>query len=100
MEIFLKCKNGHSYKRQVKQLFRVIKGVKKNMNCPDCPKLKPVHQNKRKIEINGKIYRSITQCCKELKICRSRLYNKMLIKKIDIKDVGNIQNEIQTILKK
>jgi DNA-binding NtrC family response regulator len=69
------------------------------MNCPEChpnPKSKPY--NKRIIEVNGKKYNNITECCKELKIGRSYLYGKMKLRGID-RVISNIQKEIEELLK-
>ncbi len=79
MKVWVKCKGGHSYERQIKRIFKIrndakCENVKKIMNCPEChpnPKSKPY--NKRIIEVNGKKYNNITECCKELKIGRSYL---------------------------
>lgn len=34
--VSLKCQNGHSYERPIKQLFRFVKGRKHIMYCPEC----------------------------------------------------------------
>jgi transcriptional regulator with PAS, ATPase and Fis domain len=69
------------------------------MNCPECPKPSAKPQKKRIIEINGKKYNNITECCRELKISRWYLYLKMKTKCVDIKVVANIQTYIEELLK-
>lgn len=39
-EVWIKCKNNHSYKKEIKLQFRIIKGNKKLFHCPECPKIK------------------------------------------------------------
>lgn len=36
MEVWIKCSNGHSWKRILNHLFRTIKGKKHIMKCPEC----------------------------------------------------------------
>lgn len=36
MEIWIKCKNNHSYKRPIKQIFRIINGIHKILKCHEC----------------------------------------------------------------
>jgi very-short-patch-repair endonuclease len=40
MEIWLKCSSGHSWKRQIWQLFRNVKDKKYIMKCPECRTIK------------------------------------------------------------
>ena len=40
VECWLKCKNGHSWNRQINHLFRIIKDKKHIMKCPECSKSK------------------------------------------------------------
>lgn len=40
MEMWIKCKNNHSYKRPIKQIFRIINGIYKILKCPECYKSK------------------------------------------------------------
>jgi hypothetical protein len=58
------------------------------MKCPEChiPK-----SNKTSIQINGKNYKSISECCKDLNIDRNVLYKT--------KDVDDIQTKIGELLK-
>lgn len=37
-EAWVNCGNGHSWKRELKNLFRTIKGKKHIMKCPECYK--------------------------------------------------------------
>jgi len=104
MKVWVKCKNNHSYERQINHIFRILNDVKyenekKIINCPDCPKPTAKPQKKRMIEVNDKKYNNITECCRELKISRTYLYQKMKLKDIDIKEIPNIQKEIIEILK-
>jgi transposase-like protein len=41
----------------------------------------------------------ITECCRELKITRTYLYERMKLKGVDIKIITNIQKEIEELLK-
>jgi transcriptional regulator with PAS, ATPase and Fis domain len=71
-------------------------------NCPECPKpkYKSNNPNQRIIIVNGKSYNNITECCRELKITRTYLYEKMKAKGIDKNVMDNIQKLIEEILKK
>jgi hypothetical protein len=40
MEMWIKCKNNHSYKRPIKQIFRIINSIHKILKCPECYKSK------------------------------------------------------------
>ena len=96
MMVSIKCKNGHSYERKVKELFRFVKGGKKHIKfCPECPEQKPTQSQTWNIVINGKEYNSITKCCRELDICKSYLYRKMRQKNIDTTITTNIQKAIE-----
>lgn len=87
VESYLKCSNGHTWKRKISHLFRIIKDKKHIMKCPECNKPK---SNKRNIQINGISYNSISECCRQLKIDRNKLY----------KIKGNdVQKQIEEILK-
>lgn len=97
MKVWLKCKNGHSYERQIKRLFK-IKGQNQILNCPECPKPQIKTSQQRIVEINGQKYNSITECCKKLKISKSYLYQKMKLNNIDNKVIDNIQKEIEKII--
>lgn len=92
MEMWIKCNNGHSWKRILSHLFRTIKGKKHIMNCPECHKPK---SNKTSLQINGKIYKSISECCRDLNIDRNILYQRKDadIQKI-INDVLNIKGSV------
>jgi hypothetical protein len=103
IKVWVKCKSCHSYERQINRMFRIrndskYENEKKIMNCPECPKPVAKPRKKRMIEVNGKKYNNITECCKELKIIRTYLYEKMKVKGIDIKVITNIQKEIEEIL--
>jgi very-short-patch-repair endonuclease len=50
--VSLKCKNNHRYERPIKNLFRITKGTKRIMNCPECPKPITNIQRVRSIENN------------------------------------------------
>jgi very-short-patch-repair endonuclease len=73
MKIWIKCSNGHSWKRNLSHLFRTIKDKKHIMKCPEChiPK-----SNKTIIQIKGKNYKSISECCRDLQIDRNVIYKK------------------------
>jgi very-short-patch-repair endonuclease len=88
MEIWVKCSSGHSWKRKLSHLFRTIKGEKHYMKCPECCKPK---SNKTIIQIKGKIYKSISECCRDLNIDRNVLY-----KTKGVKDVKAIIEEMIT----
>ncbi len=93
MEVWIKCKSGHSYKKPVHNIFRTKKHNKKHiLNCPECikPKL-----NKRIIQINGITYRSIIECCRQKNIPKTRLYTKMEENEIDHTVITNIQTFIE-----
>ena len=89
MEIWLKCSDGHSWKRNLSHLFRTIKGKKHYMKCPECHTPK---SNKRIIQISGKTYKSISECCRDLGIDRNILYKT--------KGVKDIQTIIEGVLKR
>lgn len=106
MPVWLKCINGHSYEKKIYHIFRIRNDGKYNnekqiMNCPDCPK--PKHKsnnpNQRIIKVNGKSYNNITECCKELNITRTYLYEKMKAKGINKNVIDNIQKLIEEIVK-
>jgi hypothetical protein len=88
MEIWVKCSSGHSWKRKLSHLFRTIKDKKHTMKCPECHTPK---SNKTVIQINGKIYKSISECCRDLNIDRNDLYKT--------KGVKDIQTIIEELLK-
>jgi very-short-patch-repair endonuclease len=92
MEIWLKCSSGHSWKRNLSHLFRTIKDKKHTMKCPECCTPK---SNKTIIQIKGKIYKSISECCRDLNIDRNILYKKL--KGIDTTITENIQKQIEEI---
>lgn len=97
MEVWVKYKNCHTYKRQIKQLFRTIKNKNHIMNCPECHKPTP---NKRVIEINGITYKSITEYCKKLNIDRTKIYRTMKKSELDNTTITNIQKYIKETLNK
>jgi hypothetical protein len=106
MPVWIKCASGHSYERQINHVFRIrndgkYENKKQIMNCPDCPKpkRKSNNPNQRIIKVNEKIYNNITECCKELNITRTYLYEKMKAKGIDKNVMDNIQKLIEDLLK-
>jgi len=88
MEIWVKCSSGHSWKRKLSHLFRTIKDKKHTMKCPECHTPK---SNKTTIQIKGKIYKSISECCRDLNIDRNVLYKT--------KGLKDIQTIIEELLK-
>ncbi len=97
MEIWVKCSNGHSWKRKLSHLFRTIKGKTHIMKCPECNKPK---SNKRILQINGKIYKSILEYCRQHNIDRNVLYKKLKQNKVDITSIISIQQFIEDSLLK
>lgn len=87
MEIWVKCSSGHSWKRKLSHLFRTIKDKKHIMKCPEC---QPPKSNKTNILINGKSYKSISECCRDLGIDRNRIYRV---------NNNDIKSRIEEILK-
>jgi len=85
--VWFKCSNGHSFNRQINHVFR--KDRKRIMNCPECPKPFIV-MKKRELTIKGVKYNNITECCRDLSISRSYLYQKMKSQEIDIKNIDKI----------
>ncbi len=61
VKIWVKCINGHSWKRRLCHIFRTIKDKKHIMKCPECYSSSP---NYKMIMINGIQYKSISECCK------------------------------------
>jgi very-short-patch-repair endonuclease len=90
MEIWLKCSSGHSWKRNLSHLFRIIKDKKHTMKCPECS---TPRSNKTIIQIKGKNYKSISECCRDLNIDRNILYKKL--KGINTTITENIQKQIE-----
>ena len=97
MEVWVKCKSGHTYKRPIKQLFRTIKNKNHILNCPECHK---PQSNKRMIKINDISYSSITDCCRKLNIERKNVYGILRKLKLDNTIIENIQKCIEEILNK
>jgi hypothetical protein len=62
------------------------------MKCPECYSSKT---SKTIIEINGKPYKSISDCCRQLNINRDVLYKKTGINKLDDRSITGIQKFIQ-----
>lgn len=98
-EAWIKCKSGHSFKRQIKLVFRIIKSNKKIIQCPECTN-KLSFKNKRSVCVNGITYKSITDCCTKLNISRTKLYTNIRTNNIDITDTTNIVPIIITLLNK
>lgn len=88
MEIWVKCENGHSWKRKLSHLFRTIKGNKHVMGCPECNKPK---SNKRTLQINGKIYKSISEYCRQSNIERNDLYRQLKQNNVVTTSITSIQ---------
>lgn len=88
VEMWLKCSKNHSWKRHISHLFRTIKNKNHIMKCPECHLPK---SNKTNIEFNGKLYKSISECCRELNIDRNILYKMK---------GNNISEKIKEILTK
>jgi hypothetical protein len=86
VEMWLKCIKNHSWKRHISHLFRTIKKKNHIMKCPECDEPK---SNTINIELNGKSYKSISECCRELNIDRNILYK---IKGNDISKIKEILN--------
>jgi len=96
MEVWIKCKSGHSYKRPVHNIFRTTKNKKRHvLNCPECIKPK---SNKRIIQINNITYKSIAECCRRKNIVKNRLYIKMEEKGIDYSIIDEVQKFIEVHL--
>lgn len=109
IKVWVKCKSGHPYERKINNIFKKRDKIAKAndneqqiMNCPECPKpkYKSNNPNQRIIVVNGKSYNNITECCRELNITRTYLYEKMKAKGIDKNVMDNIQKLIEEILKK
>lgn len=106
LKVWVKCKSGHSHESQINHMFRIRNDVnyeneRQIKNCPECPKpkYKSNNPNQRIIIVNGKSYNNITECCRELKITRTYLYEKMKAKGIDKNVMDNIQKLIEEFLK-
>jgi hypothetical protein len=99
-EIWIKCSNNHSFKRPIKQIFRIrVKDKsKKIIECPDCSN--KIKKNKRPISINGVNYKSIQECCKNLNISKNSLYTNIKNKKLDVNDIDIISQNIAEIYNK
>jgi len=95
MEVWIKCKSGHSYQKPIHNIFRTVRDKKHILNCPEC--IKPKY-NKRIIQINGTIYRSIIEYCRQKNIPKTRLYTKMKENGIDYTIIANIQTFIEANL--
>jgi hypothetical protein len=95
MEVWIKCKSGHSYQKPIHNIFRTVRDKKHILNCPEC--IKPKY-NKRIIQINGIIYKSIIYFCKQKNIPKTRLYTKMKENGIDYTIIANIQTFIEANL--
>jgi very-short-patch-repair endonuclease len=95
IEVWIKCKSGHSYKKPIHNIFRTVKDKKHMLNCPEC--IIP-RSNKRTLQINGITYKSIIYFCKQKNIPKNRLYTKMNQSRIDITVIANIQTYIEANL--
>lgn len=92
IEIWLKCINGHSWKRKLNHLFRTIKDKKYIMKCPEC---EIPRSNKRIIQINGKTYKSILELCRQKNINRHALYKTLKQNNINITSITDVQKFIE-----
>lgn len=95
MEVWIKCKSGHSYQKPIHNIFRTVRDKKHILKCPEC--IKPKY-NKRTLQINGIIYKSIIYFCKQKNIPKNRLYTKMNQCEIDHTIIANIQTFIEANL--
>lgn len=97
-EIWIKCKKNHSFKRPIKQIFRIRQKdkIKRIIKCPDCSIKNKT--NKRPITINGVNYKSIINCCKNLKISKTTLYNVIRKNNKDIYDNAVIEEYILKLI--
>lgn len=98
-EIWVKCEKNHSFKRPIKQVFRIRAkdNTKRMIECPECSiKIK---QNKRSITINEIRYKSITDCCKKLNISRKKLYYIIGKNNKDINDINIVEQYVLEMLK-
>jgi len=98
-EIWVKCEKNHSFKRPIKQIFRIrVKdNAKRIIECPQCS-IK-IRKNKRPIIINGVNYKSITDCCKNLNIISKKLYNIINKNNKDINDINVVEQYILKMIK-
>jgi very-short-patch-repair endonuclease len=97
-EVWVKCKNNHSFKKEIKQIFRIrVKDkIKRIIECPLCSV--KIKKNKRPLSINGINYKSITDCCKKLNIPTKRVYNIINKNNKDVNDITIIQQYILEII--
>jgi very-short-patch-repair endonuclease len=95
MEVWMKCKSGHSYQKPIHNIFRTVRDKKHMLNCPEC--IIP-RSNKRTLLINGITYKSIIYFCKQKNIPKNRLYTKMNQRGIDHTVIANIQIFIEANL--
>lgn len=98
-EIWVKCEKSHSFKRPIKQIFRIrVKdNAKRIIDCPEC--LINIRKNRRPIIINGINYKSITDCCKKLNIIRKKLYNIIRKNNENINDINIIEYYVLEMIK-
>lgn len=97
IKVWLKCKSGHSYEREIHSTFRSRVKDKTNLiiTCPHCS---PHRLNKRPIEINGIQYKSIIDCCRNLKINKERIYNRVRKNNKSVYDINVIEQYVLEIL--
>ena len=97
-EIWIKCEKNHSFKRPIKQIFRIrVKdNTKRIIECPQCSI--NIKKNKRAITINGINYKSIIDCCKKLNINRKKIYNIIHKNNKDVHDINIIEQYILEFL--
>jgi very-short-patch-repair endonuclease len=95
MEVWIKCKSGHSYQKPIHSIFRTVRDKKHILNCSEC--IIP-RSNKRTLQINGITYKSIIYFCTQKNISKNRLYIKMNQGGIDHAVIANIQTFIEANL--
>jgi hypothetical protein len=95
MEVWIKCKSGHSYQKPIHSIFRTVRNKKHIVSCHEC---NIPRSNKRTLQINGIIYKSIIYFCKQKNIPKNRLYIKMNQGGIDITSIISIQTFIEANL--
>jgi hypothetical protein len=98
IQVWLKCKNGHSYERGVHSTFRSRIKDKTNLiiQCPQCSTNN--RKNKRPITINGIKYKSIMDCCRNLKFNKDKIYNRIRQHNKDVCDINVIEEYILKII--
>lgn len=93
-EVWVKCSNNHSFKRPIKQIFRIRAKdkTKRIIECPDC--CNTIKINRRPIIVNNIEYKSITECYTKLNIRKNSIYNTIKKRNLDINDINVISDII------